>query len=73
MDPDAGFYVDLSAVSVSQKNVVFEFQGELRRADVYLWSDLEATMSLSKDESESAQNLVDGRVDYCIKRFKELR
>lgn len=51
-------YADLSALRVWQNNVVFLFNGELRRGKVCLWSDCESAIALPRDYGNTARDLM---------------
>lgn len=66
-------YTDTSAIRVWQKNVVFKFNGELRRAKVCFWSDLESGTALPKDQSNTARDVVNRSIRSATKEFASNR
>lgn len=62
-------YVNMSYVRAYQRNVVFPFNGELRRETVWLWSDLNTAAALPKDNSDTAQGLVDQSIRSAAREF----
>lgn len=49
---------DLSAIRVWQKNVIFPFNGELRRGKVCVWSDVTTAIALPRDHGNTARDLM---------------
>jgi hypothetical protein len=66
---DPIYYFDESAIAVWQKNVVFEFNGELRRANVCIWGDVEFTMALPRDNTNAAGELVSRSIRSAAREF----
>lgn len=65
-----GVYIDMNAVSAWQKNVVFEFNGELRRAKaVCIWDDLATEIALPEDQNNTARKLVNQSIRSAAKEF----
>ena len=66
-------YTDISAIRVWQKNVVFKFKGELRRAKVCFWSDLNSGTALRKDQSNTARDVVNQSIRSAAREFSSSR
>jgi hypothetical protein len=66
-------YVNVSAIRVWQNNVVFEFNGELRRARVCIWSDLDSATALPRDQSNTARDVVNRSIRSAAKEFASRR
>ena len=62
-------YVNMSYVRAYQRNVVFPFNGELRRATVWLWSDVNTAAALPKDKSDTARDLVNQSIRSAAREF----
>ncbi len=62
-------YYDRSAVLVLERNVVFEFNGELRRADVCIWQDHDLAIALPKEHNNTLRELVDRSIRSAAKEF----
>jgi hypothetical protein len=65
-------YVNMSYVRAYQRNVVFPFNGELRRARVWFWSDINTAAGLPEDKSDTAQALVNQSIRSAVREL-ELR
>lgn len=66
---DPIYYFDGNWSAAWQKNVVFEFNGELRRAGVCIWEDAEFTMALPRDNPNAAQELVSRSIRSAAREF----
>lgn len=65
-----GVYIDVSAVRVWQENVVFDFNGELRRARrVCIWSDFNTDIALPRNQDDTARKLVNLSIRSAAKEF----
>ena len=62
-------YIDVNTIRVWQKHVVFKLNGELRRARVCIWSDLDCGTALPKDQSNTARDLVNRSIRSAAKEF----
>jgi hypothetical protein len=62
-------YFDQSLIRVYEKNVVFEFNGELRRADVCIWKDRDRATALPRDHSNTIQDLVSRSIQSAAREF----
>lgn len=62
-------YFDLSAIRVWQKNVVFPFNGELRRGKVCIWSDVTTATALPRDYSNTARDLMNRSIRSAATEF----
>lgn len=62
-------YADLSGIRVWQKNVVFPFNGELRRGRVCIWSDCESAIALPREYGNTARDLMNRSIRSAAKEF----
>ncbi len=64
-----GYYVNESFVRVQQNNVVFRFNGQLRRRRAYIWSTLNTAIALPREQSDTARKLMDESIRSAAKEF----
>jgi hypothetical protein len=62
-------YVNMSVVRASQENVVFRLNGELRRAGVWLWDDVNTAAALPRNKSDTARDLVNQSIRSAVREF----
>lgn len=62
-------YADLSAIRIWQHNVVFPFNGELRRGKVCIWRDFESAIALPREYGNTARDLMNRSVRSAAKEF----
>ena len=67
------FYVDWSSIRVYQNNVVFQFNGELRRREVCIWRALDSATALPKDNSNTARDVVNRSIRSAAREFGSSR
>jgi tetratricopeptide (TPR) repeat protein len=60
---------NVSDIGVSQRNVVFEFNGELRRARARIWYDRESAIALPRDNSSTVQDVVNRSIKSAAKEL----
>jgi hypothetical protein len=73
LDENAGFYVNMNIIRVTQRNVVFKFNGELRRTTgVWIWNDVQTKVALPEEEKGIATKLNNQSISFFVKSARDL-